>query len=221
MRNVLKSFLKGLAITSALVISSGAQSQDQSLGDYARAIKKNKPAQSSPTKPEVYDNENMPTGGTLSVVGNASSDETSADSKDQAKTDAPADAKAADPYKAAPQANGSGEKKPDAQIKPGQSAEDRQKALDAWQKKLDGQKDKISLVSRELDVLQREYQLKVSEFYSDAAHRVQNPNALFDDDAKYKQQIADKQKTLDDAKSQLNDMQEEARRSGAPSSVTE
>jgi len=151
----------------------------------------------------------------------ASSDETSADSKDQAKTDAPADAKAADPSKADPKANGSGEKKPDAQIKPGQSAEDRQKALDAWQKKLDGQKDKISLASRELDVLQREYQLKVSEFYSDAAHRVQNPNALFDDDAKYKQQIADKQKTLDDAKSQLNDMQEEARRSGAPSSVTE
>ena len=106
MRNVLKSFLKGLAITSALVISSGAQSQNQSLGDYARAIKKNKPAQSSPTKPEVYDNENMPTSGTLSVVGNGSSDETSADSKDQAKTDAPADAKAADPSKADPKANG-------------------------------------------------------------------------------------------------------------------
>src|ERR1043166_1289921 len=219
MRNVLKSFLTGLAITSALVISCGAQSQNQSLGDYARAIKKTKPAKSSPVKPKVYDNENMPTSATLSVVGNA--DETSTDTKDQAKTDVPADAKGTDPSKAEPKINSSDEKKPDAQIKPGQSAEDRQKALDAWQKKLDGQKDKISLVSRELDVLQREYQLKVSEFYSDAAHRVQNPNALFDDDAKYKQQIADKQKALDDAKSHLSDMQEEARRAGAPSSVTE
>jgi hypothetical protein len=50
---------------------------------------------------------------------------------------------------------------------------------------------------------------------------VQNPNALFDEDSKYKQQIADKQKAVDDAKSQLTDMQDEARRAGAPSSITE
>ncbi|PYV81053.1 MAG: hypothetical protein DMG93_16775 [Acidobacteria bacterium] len=219
MRNDLKLFLSGVVVASALVGSSGAQSQNQSLGEYARAIKKTKPAQPSPAKPKVYDNENMPTSGTLSVVGNASPDSTSPDTKDETKTDA--NAKSADPSKAEPKTNGADEKKQEAQIKPGQSMEDRKQALDAWQKKLDGQKDKVSLASRELDVLQREYQLKVSEFYSDATHRVQNPNALFDDDSKYKQQIADKQKTLDDAKSQLSDMQDEARRAGAPSSVTE
>jgi hypothetical protein len=221
MRNVLKSFLTGLAVAIALAANSAAQSQNQSLGDYARAIKKTKSAQPSSAKPRVYENENLPTGGTLSVVGNASPDASSADIKDQAKTDASANAQSADPSKADSKTNPSGEKKQEAQIKPGQSAEERRNALEVWQKRLDGEKDKISLLSRELDVLQREYQLKVSEFYSDTARRAQNPNALFDDDAKYKQQIADKQKSLDDAKSQLTDLQEEARRAGASSAVTE
>jgi hypothetical protein len=219
MRIDLKLFLSGLVVSSALVVSSGAQSQNQSLGEYARGVKKTKPAQASPAKPKVYDNENLPTGATLSVVGTASQDANPVDAKVETKADA--NAKSADPSKAAPKANGADEKKQEAQIKPGQSLEDRKQALDAWQKKLDGQKDKVSLASRELDVLQREYQLKVSEFYSDATHRVQNPNALFDEDSKYKQQIADKQKAVDDAKSQLTDMQDEARRAGAPSSITE
>jgi len=219
MRIDLKLFLSGLVVSSALVVSSGAQSQNQSLGEYARGVKKTKPAQASPAKPKVYDNENLPTGATLSVVGTASQDASPVDAKVETKADA--NAKSADPSKAAPKANGADEKKQEAQIKPGQSLEDRKQALDAWQKKLDGQKDKVSLASRELDVLQREYQLKVSEFYSDATHRVQNPNALFDEDSKYKQQIADKQKAVDDAKSQLTDMQDEARRAGAPSSITE
>ena len=219
MRIDLKLFLSGLVVSSALVVSSGAQSQNQSLGEYARGVKKTKPAQASPAKPKVYDNENLPTGATLSVVGTASQDASPVDAKVETKADT--NAKSADPSKAAPKANGADEKKQEAQIKPGQSLEDRKQALDAWQKKLDGQKDKVSLASRELDVLQREYQLKVSEFYSDATHRVQNPNALFDEDSKYKQQIADKQKAVDDAKSQLTDMQDEARRAGAPSSITE
>lgn len=219
MRIDLKLFLSGLVVSSALVVSSGAQSQNQSLGEYARGVKKTKPAQASPAKPKVYDNENLPTGATLSVVGTASQDANPVDAKVETKADA--NAKSADPSKAAPKADGADEKKQEAQIKPGQSLEDRKQALDAWQKKLDGQKDKVSLASRELDVLQREYQLKVSEFYSDATHRVQNPNALFDEDSKYKQQIADKQKAVDDAKSQLTDMQDEARRAGAPSSITE
>ena len=219
MRIDLKLFLSGLVVSSALVVSSGAQSQNQSLGEYARGVKKTKPAQASPAKPKVYDNENLPTGATLSVVGTASQDANPVDAKVETKADA--NAKSADPSKAAPKANGADEKKQEAQIKPGQSLEDRKQALDAWQKKLDGLKDKVSLASRELDVLQREYQLKVSEFYSDATHRVQNPNALFDEDSKYKQQIADKQKAVDDAKSQLTDMQDEARRAGAPSSITE
>jgi hypothetical protein len=204
------SLIAAIALSLALATAAGAQQQNDSLGDYARAARK-KTAQQGKAAAKVYDNDNLPADASLSVVGNAPAD----NDADKAAA-APSDSKA-DPAKTADKS----EKKDAAQIKPGQSAEERQKALDAWKKKLDAQRDKISLLTRELDVLQREYQLKISEFYSDTARRVQNPNALFDDDAKYKQQIEDKQKSLDDAKTELSNLQDEAHRSGAPSSTLE
>jgi hypothetical protein len=216
-------FLMTAVVAFTFAIVAGAQGQNQPLGDYARAVKKTKPSPAEKSAPKIYDNDNLPAGASLSVVGNPSADVGSVDNKDKdsAKTpEAKADSKIADASK--PTKTGdSTDKKPEPQIKPGQSAEDRDKALDALKKKLDGQKDKIALLSRELDVLQREYQLKVAEFYSDSAARVQNPNALVDVDDKYKSQVAEKQKALDDANNELSNMQEVGRRSGAPNSVTE
>ena len=214
-------FLLTTVAAFTLANAAVAQSQNQSLGDYARAVKKTKPAPAAKTAPKVYDNENLPAGGTLSVVGSPSTND-SADKMDQQKTgDSKADGKAADPSKPDAKPGDASDKKEEAQLKPGQSAEDRDQAIEALKTKLNDQKDKISLVSRELDVLQREYQLKVSEFYSDAAARVQNPNGLVDVDAKYKQEIADKQKSVDDAKEALTNMEDEGRRSGAPNSALE
>lgn len=73
--------------------------------------------------------------------------------------------------------------------------------------------------SRELDVLQREYQLRAAAFYADAGNRLRNQAVWDQEDAKYKEQIADKQKELDTAKQKLDDMQEDARKAGMPSSV--
>jgi hypothetical protein len=215
-------FLLTTVVAFTLANAAAAQSQNQSLGDYARAVKKTKPSPAVKAASKVYDNENLPAGGTLSVVGNASANDADSEKKDQdKKSDANADGKPADASKPEAKTVEGADKKPDSELKPGQSAEDRDKALEALKNKLDGQKDKISLLARELDVLQREYQLKVSEFYSDTAARVQNPNGLADIDAKYKQQIADKQKSLEDANTELSNMQDEGRRSGAPSSVVE
>lgn len=210
-------FLLTTVIAFTLANAAAAQSQNQSLGDYARAVKKTKPSPAGKAAPKVYDNENLPADASLSVVGNPSAND-SADKTDRQKT---SDGKAVDPSKPDAKMAESSDKKQDVQLKPGQSAEDRDKALDAFKKKLDGQKDKIGLLSRELDVMQREYQLKVSEFYSDAAARVQNPNGLVEIDSKYKQQIADKQKSLEDANNELSNMQDEGRRSGAPNSALE
>lgn len=223
MNKTLRTLLTGVAV--AFSVFAAAQSQNQALGDYARAIRKTKPAQSAPAKPTVYENDNLPQSGSISVVG---ASEPSSDGI--APATKPEDGKAADGVKADAAKGATGDaakedskdkEKKAPEMKPGQDAGERKMAVEAWQKKLDGQKDKISLLSRELEVLQREYQLKVSEFYSDTARRVQNPNALFTDDAKYKEQIADKQKAVDAAKEDLNKMQDEARRSGVPNSVTE
>jgi hypothetical protein len=214
-------FLLTTVAAFTLANATAAQSQNESLGDYARAVKKTKPSPTGKAAPKVYENESLPAGATLSVVGNPSAND-SADKMDQQKTsDTKADGKAPDPSKPDAKTADASDKKQDVQLKPGQSAQDRAKAIEGLKKKLDDQKDKISLLSRELDVLQREYQLKVSEFYSDAAARVQNPNGLVEIDEKYKQQIADKQKSLDDANAAMTAMQDEGRRSGAPNSALE
>jgi hypothetical protein len=193
---------------------AAAQSQTQPLGDYARAVKKTKNPSAAKSAPKVYDNDNLPANTSISVVGNAS--ESAADQKKDGDVEQDKNSDGT-----ARQDGASGEKKADPQLKSGQSAEDRQKALDFWKSKLDGQKDKVSLLSREVDVLQRERQMKYAQFYTDGARRAQDPNGFSTEDAKYKQEIADKQKQLDDAKSKLNDMQDEARKSGAPNAVTE
>jgi hypothetical protein len=198
-----------VAVAASTLVAAQSQTQAQSLGDYARAMKKSKNAPEAKTAAKVYDNDNLPTATTISVVGDSASAVSSADK--------PSEDQGTDP-------DGSGKKdgkKPENPLKPGQSAEERQQALNEWKDRMSAQKDKISLLSRELEVLEREQQIKAAEFYANTARRTQNPNGFADDDAKYKKQIADKQKQVDDAKSKLTGMQEEARKSGAPNSITE
>ena len=65
--------MKWIAAATLLMLASGAaaQSQNTSLGDYARSIRKNKP--DTNTASQHYDNDNLPTNGALSVVGPAPS----------------------------------------------------------------------------------------------------------------------------------------------------
>jgi hypothetical protein len=213
MNRILSALFTGLVLASISCISTGTQAQtsQSSLGDYARAIKKTKPEAPKNT-PKVYDNDNLPRSSSLSVVGKEpeTTPETSSEGKNTDSSTNP-DEKAKDAKK-------TDEVGP---ITPGQSPEERQKAVDSWKQKISDQKAKVELLTRELNVLQREYQIKVSEFYSNTAMRAQNPNAIQEDDAKYQKQIADKQHAVDDAKSKLEDLQEQARKSGVPSSAVE
>jgi hypothetical protein len=51
--------------------------------------------------------------------------------------------------------------------------------------------------------------------YADAGNRMRNSAEWDKEDTQYKQQIADKQKALDDAKTKLDDIEESARKAGA------
>lgn len=198
---------------------SGAStsSSGSSLGDYARQIRKNTP---NTGKPKVFDNDNLPKQDKLSIVGATPE---SGDNASEAKTDdsaAPGDTgegsaqpKPSSDSKPADQA-GTGQKSPEDQA-------EREAAAKQWEEKISAQKDAIDLVSRELEVLQKEYQLRAAAFYADAGNRLRNQGAWDQEDGKYKQQIADKQKELDDAKQKLDDMQEQARKAGMPSSVSQ
>ena len=176
-----------------MLAASAVQAQ-QPLGDYARTVRKDK-EKDPKTSVKKYDNDNLPVNDKLSIVGNAPAEEPAAG----AAPAAPANANAA--------------------AKPADSVADKQKVADEWKNKIATQKDQISLMSRELDVAQREYRLRAAAMYADAGNRLRNQASWDKEDAQYKQQIAQKQKALDDAKQKLSATQEEARHAGVPASA--
>ncbi|HWY23189.1 MAG TPA: hypothetical protein VNX26_18325 [Candidatus Acidoferrum sp.] len=183
-----------ISLAAAQTSTSSVPPGQTSLGDYARKIRKDPAAPKA--KPKLFDNDNLPTDDKLSVVGQKPSTE--------AANTAPADDKV----------------KADAATKPAEDDQAaKQAALKDWQTKLNAQKDAIDLAARELDVLQREYQLRAAAMYADAGNRIRNSAQWDKQDAEYKQKIADKQKAIDDAKQKLDDMKEEARKAGVPSSM--
>lgn len=205
-----RSFYFSVAVIALAAASLSAQSQTQSLGDYARAVKKAKSSSQTKQAPKVYDNDNLPQKTPISVVGDAGSApaDQSADASKNADGTPKQDAAASD-------------KKKEPELRPGQPVEERQKALDAWKDKLATEQEKISKLSHEIELAQREREIKAAQFYTNAAERAQNPNLLGREEEKYQQEIADKQKKLDDEKAKLSDMQDDARKAGAPDSMIE
>jgi hypothetical protein len=201
MKRITYIWIAGVILAGMMASYASAQDSDstpppQSLGDYARAQRKDK--KTAQTK--QFDNDNLPMDDKLSVVGGSAS--TGSATNGGADADKKADANP-----------------PSTQ--PGESAADRQKAYDSWKDKLAAQKDKTDLLTRELDVEQREYQLRAAAMYADAGNRLRNSGEWDKEDADYKKKIADKKKAVDEAKQQMDDMQEEARKAGVPSSVRE
>jgi hypothetical protein len=196
-------FLAEVVLTGMLVAVSGAQNEP--LGDYARSIRKEDKTAASAKK---YDNDNLPTNDNISVVGNAT------DSAGPEDANAAPDANAAKPEDsaAAPEQKDGGKKA---------DASDAQKVNDEWKQKIADQQGKVDLLSRELDVTQREYRLRAAAFYADAGNRLRGSAAWDKEDAQYKQQIAQKQKAVDDAKKALDDLKEQARKAGVPAKLRE
>ena len=153
MKSKLSVVLTGAVVAFLLLRVAAAQTGTQSLGDYARAVRKNKPAPSG-SRSKVYDNDNLPVTSSLSVVGNT--DGQSNDAQETAAAKGEDKSAAADPSKDSTRpasAAETSEQKP--AIKPDQSAEEREKAIGAWKDKIDAQKASVDLASRELDVLER------------------------------------------------------------------
>lgn len=179
----------------ASFLAFSAVAQDKPLGDYARSVRKQK----APKKAaKEFDNDNLPRTDSLSVVGprpvqtaSTTSSEAASNAETQKDASAPKD------------------------------ADEREKANKDWEQRVADQKAQIALQERELDVLQREYRLRAAAMYADAGNRLRNQAAWDKEDGEYKQKIAIKQKAVDEAKKKLDDMEEEARKAGVPSSARE
>jgi hypothetical protein len=182
---------KLMAIGTLLLLGvSGAAAQ--SLGDYARAARKKKVEPTSASR--HFDNDNLPTNETLSVVGppppaNANAGQGAVNASSTPAT------------KAAP-------------VDPAAATAERKQAADEWTKKLDQQKQKIDSLNHELDLEQREFRLRAAAYYGDAGTRLRNSAQFDKDDAQYKSDVDGKQKALDAARQELDEMQEQARKAG-------
>jgi hypothetical protein len=209
MENIMKRVVLGSMAAIFLMIAlstiAGAQAQPASLGDYARSVKQNKPQATKPPA-RVYDNDNLPST-TISVVGAPPPTATDAakDNKDSKQPDAKADDKTA---ASTPKTDGKpAEKKASTEIKPGQSPEERQKAFDGWKTRISDQKKKVDQLAHDLDDFQHNSTLAQVSVWPETQ--------------KYGQGLADKQKALAQAKAELSDLQEQARKAGVPASVAE
>ena len=207
------------AILAMMSVTAWAQTAAQpsgSLGDYARSVRKQNPGQKA-ADVKHFDNDNLPQNEKISVVGQSPAVQTA----DNVNGDAPKADDAAKSDAAASPAGDAG-KSADGDKKDAEASPDsKQTEYADWQGKIADQKKQIDLASRELDVLQREYQLRAAAMYADAGNRLRNAGAWDKEDTDYKQKIADKQKAVDAAKQKLDDMQEQARKAGVPSSMRE
>jgi hypothetical protein len=211
-------FLIGCVILSAVMASA------QSLGDYAKNVRKDKGQPSSTSR--HFDNDNLPKSDHLTVMGQpataevAKTEESKSDNGDPEKSRAEA---AKEPETPKDSSTASDEKAPSMKAKEKDRDEDaeRQKAWNEWKKRLQAQKNEIATLEKDLDLTNREYRLRAAAMYADAGNRLRNAGSWDKEDRDYKAQIAQKEKAVEEAKSKLESMKEDARREGVPSSMRE
>jgi hypothetical protein len=206
-----------LHLCTVVVILLAGIAAAQSVADVARQTRKQnakKPAA------KVYTNDNLPTKATISVAGQpANSDEESGKAADNSVSTATDDNAAAGDKTAATDKAAGDKQKPDEDKKT--YAEKRDAALQQWKQRFTDQKQQISLLEREIDVMQREYRLRAAAYYADAGNALRNQADWAKQDREYREKLDAKQKQLDEVKQKLGDMQEQARREGMPGSVSE
>lgn len=194
MKRVFLGSTVAICLTLALSAVSNAQDSTPSLGDYARSVRQNKP-QTTKAATKVYDNDTIPSATNINVVGSVP--KAVADAGKTGDKSTSADSKSGDQQ---------ADQKVDA-VKPGQSMEERQKLFDEWKTRIADEKKKVDQLAHDLNDYQHNSTLaQVS---------------VWPENQKYSQGLAEKQKSLDQAKTELSNLQEQARKAGVPSSVAE
>lgn len=176
----------------------------QSLGDAARAAQTHK---NSSASKKVITNDDIESAGPITQT-------------------AVPEAKAPE-ARSAETAPAKGESTPATEGKP---AEAKAPAMDSksviasvadWKNRLDGQKKVVADLGRELNLMEREHQVRVATYYADAGNQLRDSKKWFEDEKKWEEDHAARQKDVADAKQKLEDMRDEARRAGAPASILE
>jgi hypothetical protein len=193
MKRVFSSFVFAVLIAGVLSAAAAAQS----LGDAARELRAKKPAPSPGAK--VYTNDTIASG------ASAASASESQPAARASESTAPAASSAA----------------AGSESSSGSAADERAKAEADWKQKFAEQRKAITQLERELDVLKRENKLRAAAFYADAGNRLRDEKKYAEDDRRYQAETAAKEQEVAAAKQKFADMQEQARKAGMPSRVSD
>ena len=184
-----KALLGALSILLFAGPFSYSAPQQESVAEAARKAREQKKAQPKPGK--VITNDDLPgTSGGISIVGTAASAE---------KGSAEAVTEAAGKKAAAAGAKG--------------AEEEEVKGEAYWRKRFAEARGKLRDAERELDILQRELNLKEMQYYPDPTKALREQYDRKEINT-YRQKITDKQREVEQLRQALSDLEDELRRSG-------
>jgi hypothetical protein len=183
MNRIVRLGAGSLALAGLLTTAAAAQS----LGDYARQQRALKPA--TPASVKVYTNDNLPTTGMISEVGQP----------------APPPPAPFSPREAAAAVRA--EK---------QAAEQRTQEEKEWKAKFADQKRTIARLQQEVDTMTRESALRKFQDRANTNAQMYGSAQLAASEQADQAAIAEKQQALDAAKQKLEDMKEELRKASLP-----
>ena len=193
---LLPAMVLAICHAAAATVQQTQDGEPPSLADAVRKLQQNKGA--STNAPHSYTNDNLPRHTVVNVAGSSTPEPapekvSAKEGKKESPGAAPADAKPADPTK----------------------------LVEEWTTKIGDQKKQIAALEHELDLLQREYQLRVAELYWDAGNRLRDDKKWAEDEQKQKDDVAEKTAKLDSLRQKLEELLEGARKAGVPSRLLE
>jgi hypothetical protein len=178
--------------------TTNSTSQSDSLGDAARKARAQKKDSTKPAK--VFTNEDLGSlKGTISVIGN----------QPTAAADADKTAEKTDDKKPANGPDGKGANGADAK----DAKKDGPKDESYWRAKFGAARKTLADDSKELDILQREFNLKQEQFYQDPNAALMQQYSRSDLD-KAQSEIEAKKQAVEKDKQALSDLEDELRKSG-------
>lgn len=97
------------------------------------------------------------------------------------------------------------------------TVEEKIKQEQDWKAKIAAQEGKVKTLDQEVTQLERDYKLRMSAYYADLGLKLRDQAKWEEDEKKYKEQIATKQKARDAERTKLEDMKDAARKAGVES----
>ena len=188
----MKYFWKWMACAVLVFVVTALAAAQEPLGDVARKER----ARPKPQAAKVVTDEDITSPATSVLAGDATATDKTK-TADAAKEDGDKSADAKDKDKDSPQ-----------------SAQERIKEMEAWKSKIAAQEAKVKATDDAVTQIDRDYRLRMSAFYADLGLRLRDEGKWAEQEKKYHEDIAAKEKERDAERTKLEDMKDAARRAG-------